>query len=133
MRRDPELSTMPVLISTSAPERAPAGVPVLAKPIDIDLLCDCGTFAPPTSGRGSHVTLGRYFSGRRADRCVPRVRRNCRRSRWICEDPIFRLSRRCRRVACAWAAGCLMSRGTTDRKDTMDAVDMLKKQHREVE
>ena len=33
------LAGMPVLISTSAPERAPRNVPVLAKPIGIDVLC----------------------------------------------------------------------------------------------
>jgi CheY-like chemotaxis protein len=49
MRREPSLATMPVIISTSAPERAPRGVPVLPKPIDIDALwgwmkrvCECG-------------------------------------------------------------------------------------------
>jgi CheY-like chemotaxis protein len=36
MRSDPELALLPVLITTSAPGRAPAGVPVLPKPIDID-------------------------------------------------------------------------------------------------
>jgi CheY-like chemotaxis protein len=40
MRSDPTLKDTPVLISTSAPERAPRGVPVLAKPIDVDALCD---------------------------------------------------------------------------------------------
>lgn len=39
MRRHPDLSLRPVVISTSAPERAPAGVPVLAKPIAVDALC----------------------------------------------------------------------------------------------
>jgi CheY-like chemotaxis protein len=39
MRREPALSNLPVLISTSAPERAPRGVPVLPKPIDVDALC----------------------------------------------------------------------------------------------
>ena len=39
IRRDPQLASMPVLISTSAPERAPRGVPVLPKPIDVDALC----------------------------------------------------------------------------------------------
>ena len=33
MRREPALSRLPVLISTSAPERAPRDVPVLSKPI----------------------------------------------------------------------------------------------------
>jgi CheY-like chemotaxis protein len=36
MRNRPGLAGLPVVISTSAPNRAPAGVPVLAKPIDID-------------------------------------------------------------------------------------------------
>jgi CheY-like chemotaxis protein len=36
MRREPALAELPVVISTSAPERAPAGVPVLKKPLDID-------------------------------------------------------------------------------------------------
>jgi CheY-like chemotaxis protein len=39
LRREPAWSAMPVVISTSAPERAPAGVPVLAKPIDVEALC----------------------------------------------------------------------------------------------
>jgi CheY-like chemotaxis protein len=39
MRANPAWSTLPVLISTSAPERAPKGVPVLPKPIDINALC----------------------------------------------------------------------------------------------
>lgn len=39
MRREPLLAQLPVLISTSAPERAPRDVPVLAKPIDVDALC----------------------------------------------------------------------------------------------
>ena len=39
MRREPVLSGLPVLISTSAPERAPRGVPLLSKPIDVDALC----------------------------------------------------------------------------------------------
>jgi CheY-like chemotaxis protein len=39
MRKQPLLAAVPVLISTSAPERAPHGVPVLAKPTDIRALC----------------------------------------------------------------------------------------------
>ena len=35
MRLQPELAQLPVLVSTSAPRRAPAGVPVLPKPIDL--------------------------------------------------------------------------------------------------
>jgi CheY-like chemotaxis protein len=38
MKRDPALAAVPVVVSTSAPERAPRGVPVLAKPIDIKTL-----------------------------------------------------------------------------------------------
>lgn len=54
MRRQPALADLPVVISTSAPERAPQGVPVLKKPLDIDLFmtwlrrnCECGE-APPS-------------------------------------------------------------------------------------
>jgi len=39
MNREPAFRTVPVVISTSAPERAPRGVPLLPKPIDIDALC----------------------------------------------------------------------------------------------
>jgi CheY-like chemotaxis protein len=49
MRKQPELAELPVVISTSAPERAPAGVPVLRKPLDLQALwdlmsrsCTCG-------------------------------------------------------------------------------------------
>jgi CheY-like chemotaxis protein len=38
IRMQPALATLPVIISTSAPERAPRGVPVLAKPIDVQAL-----------------------------------------------------------------------------------------------
>jgi CheY-like chemotaxis protein len=54
MRKDPSYSLLPVLISTSAPGQAPRGLPVLAKPIDIEKLwswmrrtCTCLT-APRT-------------------------------------------------------------------------------------
>lgn len=40
MQKEPALAALPVLISTSAPHRAPVGVPVLAKPIDIAVLWD---------------------------------------------------------------------------------------------
>ena len=40
LKGETELSKMPVLISTSAPARAPAGFPVAAKPIDIDFVWD---------------------------------------------------------------------------------------------
>ena len=39
MKRNPGLSRLPVLMSTSAPERVPRGVPVLPKPVDVDALC----------------------------------------------------------------------------------------------
>jgi CheY-like chemotaxis protein len=49
MRKQPDLAELPVVISTSAPERAPAGVPVLRKPLNLDALwelmrrsCTCG-------------------------------------------------------------------------------------------
>jgi CheY-like chemotaxis protein len=35
---DPKLSTFPVWVSTSAPEKAPQGVPCLPKPVDIERL-----------------------------------------------------------------------------------------------
>jgi CheY-like chemotaxis protein len=48
MRKQPALAAVPVLVSSSVPNRAPAGVPVLPKPIDIDKFwarvkdsCDC--------------------------------------------------------------------------------------------
>jgi CheY-like chemotaxis protein len=48
MRLQPELAQLPVIISTSAPRRAPVGVPVLPKPIDLRAFwawirqnCDC--------------------------------------------------------------------------------------------
>jgi CheY-like chemotaxis protein len=50
MKNAPELSDIAILISTSAPGRAPPGIPVLPKPIDIGILwswirktCTCGT------------------------------------------------------------------------------------------
>ena len=41
MRSEPRLAALSVVISTSAPSRAPAGVPVLPKPIVIEKLFDC--------------------------------------------------------------------------------------------
>jgi hypothetical protein len=38
MRHEPALSTLQAVISMSAPERAPKGVPVLSKPTDIEVL-----------------------------------------------------------------------------------------------
>jgi len=50
MRLQPHLAELPVLVSTSAPRRAPAGVPVLPKPIDLRAFwawirqnCQCST------------------------------------------------------------------------------------------
>jgi CheY-like chemotaxis protein len=40
MRKEPALSGIPVIVSTSAPHRAPAGVPVVKKPVDIDIIVD---------------------------------------------------------------------------------------------
>jgi two-component system chemotaxis response regulator CheY len=49
MKNAPELSGLAILVSTSAPGRAPPGIPVLPKPIDIGVLwswmrktCTCG-------------------------------------------------------------------------------------------
>lgn len=39
MRHDPALATLPVIMSTSAPEQAPKDVALLPKPIDINVLC----------------------------------------------------------------------------------------------
>ncbi len=39
-RRQPELAALPIVISTSAPARAPAGFSVVAKPIDIEKVWD---------------------------------------------------------------------------------------------
>jgi CheY-like chemotaxis protein len=52
MRKQPEFAELPVVISTSAPERAPAGVPVLRKPLDLQALWDlmsrnCSCVAAP--------------------------------------------------------------------------------------
>lgn len=53
IRGVPELADVPVVISTSAPDRAPPGVPVLAKPIDVYEVwacmrqsCSCAAGAP---------------------------------------------------------------------------------------
>jgi len=50
VRQQPALAQLPVLISSSAPQRAPAGVPVLPKPIDLGAFwawirqnCHCGS------------------------------------------------------------------------------------------
>lgn len=38
MRKDPRLAKVPVIVSTSDPSRAPRGVPIMKKPIDLDRL-----------------------------------------------------------------------------------------------
>jgi CheY-like chemotaxis protein len=40
MQADPKLKQIPVIISTSDPSRAPSGVPIMKKPIDLDRLLD---------------------------------------------------------------------------------------------
>jgi CheY-like chemotaxis protein len=54
MRKQPELRALRVVISTSAPNRAPRGLPVIPKPIDINLVwemmrktCRCTTQSMP--------------------------------------------------------------------------------------
>jgi CheY-like chemotaxis protein len=56
MKGHPHLSSLPVVISTSAPSRAPKGVPVVAKPIDVEVMwdwirrsCQCATAIPARS------------------------------------------------------------------------------------
>jgi CheY-like chemotaxis protein len=49
-----DLSAIPVVVLTSAPERAPASHPVLPKPVDVDALLDlvrkaCGPVSGPHS------------------------------------------------------------------------------------
>ena len=40
MKADPSLIDIPVVISTSDPSRAPSGVLIMRKPVDLDLLLD---------------------------------------------------------------------------------------------
>ena len=40
MRQEPALAQVPVVISTSAPDRAPPGVPIIRKPVNIDAVVD---------------------------------------------------------------------------------------------
>jgi CheY-like chemotaxis protein len=40
MKKNPALASVQVVISTSAPNRAPAGIPIVPKPIDINLIWD---------------------------------------------------------------------------------------------
>jgi CheY-like chemotaxis protein len=53
LQQHPGLATVPVVISTSAPDDAPAGVPVIAKPIDVERFlelmrraCSCAAALP---------------------------------------------------------------------------------------
>ncbi|MET0596202.1 MAG: response regulator [Polyangiaceae bacterium] len=55
MQGDPALAEIPVVISTSAPHRAPSGVPIIKKPVDIDDVvrwmrktCSCAISLPPS-------------------------------------------------------------------------------------
>jgi CheY-like chemotaxis protein len=56
MKREPAWASLPVIISTSVPARAPAGMPVVTKPIDIDVVCEwmrrtcnCGVLPAPVA------------------------------------------------------------------------------------
>ena len=40
MKSDPALADIPVVISTSDPSRAPSGVLIMKKPVDLDVLLD---------------------------------------------------------------------------------------------
>jgi two-component system response regulator MprA len=40
IRNDPALADIPVVISTSDPSRAPTGVLIMRKPVDLDMLLD---------------------------------------------------------------------------------------------
>jgi len=40
IRADPALADIPVVISTSDPSRAPSGVLIMRKPVDLDMLLD---------------------------------------------------------------------------------------------
>jgi len=53
MRQEPSLAEIPVIVSASAPDRAPPGVPIIRKPIDIDSVvawmqrsCRCAALPP---------------------------------------------------------------------------------------
>ena len=55
MQQVPALADLPVVISTSAPRKAPPGLPILPKPIDLSALwrwmrqnCSCGSQSLPT-------------------------------------------------------------------------------------
>ena len=60
MRQAPELAGVPVVISTSAPHRAPAGWPIVPKPIEIGKIvewmqrtCACASAIGGVDGRSS--------------------------------------------------------------------------------
>jgi chemosensory pili system protein ChpA (sensor histidine kinase/response regulator) len=40
LKADPDLAGIPVVISTSDPSRAPSGVLIMKKPVDLDMLLD---------------------------------------------------------------------------------------------
>ena len=40
MKGDPALADIPVVVSTSDPSRAPSGVLIMRKPVDLDMLLD---------------------------------------------------------------------------------------------
>jgi CheY-like chemotaxis protein len=40
MKADPALADIPIVISTSDPSRAPSGVLIMKKPVDLDILLD---------------------------------------------------------------------------------------------
>jgi CheY-like chemotaxis protein len=40
MRQDARLSSIPVIVSTSDPSRAPSGNPIMKKPVNLDRLLD---------------------------------------------------------------------------------------------
>lgn len=55
IKNDPALAAIPVVISTSAPHRAPSGATVIKKPVDIDDVvrwmrksCSCAISLPPS-------------------------------------------------------------------------------------
>jgi CheY-like chemotaxis protein len=40
LKADPDLASIPIVISTSDPSRAPSGVLIMRKPVDLDMLLD---------------------------------------------------------------------------------------------
>jgi CheY-like chemotaxis protein len=58
MRHEPALASVPVVVSTSAPDRAPAGIPIIRKPVNIDAVvewmqrtCHCAVGLPGSEPR----------------------------------------------------------------------------------